>query len=152
MDKNQFKSLMLHDYPDEEIEEALQHTVFVDSDGDLEVPISELSPDTLDTFELYELAYLIEDEILDARERTWAKYKKCPTCGESKPVDHFSRNKSRPDGLQSECKVCAHQRRRPKQAAVTAPTLSPIKFTEYYRNPNYVNMYKVNADDMRSTG
>jgi hypothetical protein len=32
--------------------------------------------------------------------------KRCPDCGETKPVEAFSKNASRPDGLQFYCKSC----------------------------------------------
>ena len=32
--------------------------------------------------------------------------KRCPRCGETKSVDGFSRNRSRRDGLNSQCKEC----------------------------------------------
>jgi hypothetical protein len=32
--------------------------------------------------------------------------KKCYKCGETKPVSEFNKNRSKPDGLSSECKAC----------------------------------------------
>lgn len=36
--------------------------------------------------------------------------KRCPSCGEDKPLDQFGKNRARHDGLQSECKDCARVR------------------------------------------
>jgi hypothetical protein len=35
--------------------------------------------------------------------------KKCSRCRIEKPLDNFSRNKARPDGLNPQCKVCAKE-------------------------------------------
>ena len=32
--------------------------------------------------------------------------KRCSTCGETKPLAEFHKNKRRPDGLQERCKTC----------------------------------------------
>ena len=36
--------------------------------------------------------------------------KRCPGCATLKPLTEFSKNKRKPDGLQTSCKACAKQR------------------------------------------
>jgi hypothetical protein len=40
------------------------------------------------------------------------KTKICPMCGKRKSIDKFSNNKSKGDGLQSDCKVCNRKKHR----------------------------------------
>lgn len=41
----------------------------------------------------------------------------CPSCGETKPITEFSRNKTAKDGRQSECKACKNKRAKEKRDA-----------------------------------
>lgn len=41
----------------------------------------------------------------------------CPSCGETKPITEFSRNRTAKDGRQSECKACKNKRAKEKRDA-----------------------------------
>ena len=41
----------------------------------------------------------------------------CPSCGETKPITEFSRNRTAKDGRQSECKACRNKRAKEKRDA-----------------------------------
>lgn len=49
----------------------------------------------------------IDDTILDLVERYVEDKKKCATCGDWKPFDHFFKRAKSPDGLGHKCKECA---------------------------------------------
>lgn len=48
--------------------------------------------------------------------------KRCPTCGEEKPLDQFGKNRARHDGVQTHCKACQAARHKatykPKKPAI----------------------------------
>lgn len=41
----------------------------------------------------------------------------CPTCGETKPITEFSRNRAAKDGHQSQCKACKNKLAKEKRDA-----------------------------------
>lgn len=77
---------------------------------------------------------------LDEQEKALGMVKRCCRCGKTLPVGHFSMNKTKRDGLQSECKEClnaiiADSRRKKKEKpmnnntekAMTAEIVQKIK-------------------------
>lgn len=68
--------------------------------------------------------------------------KRCPTCGETKSVDGFSRNRSKRDGLATQCKECQRtyyeanwEERRAKQRAYDEAHREKIRaYQEAYRD------------------
>lgn len=130
-------ALLLADgYSKSEIERAF-HAFDVDDYRDLSAEDLEYSEG--------DLWVLVEEEILDNREKDWAnvQYKTCPTCGEKLPLEAFSKNKRRPDGLQSECKRCRHRRRYPLRPRPPEPdSLTGDEFQSVYSNPELKQFVK----------
>lgn len=67
--------------------------------------------------------------------------KTCTKCGEVKPLDCFSRNKTNKDGLQEQCKVCNSAYYKANAAriiarvmAATDPGAAKVKASEWYKN------------------
>ena len=58
--------------------------------------------------------------------------KKCYKCGEEKPMSEFSSNKSKKDGVQSECKKC-----KPKCKPKTKPSRDTIRRRKNKYKKNY---------------
>jgi cobaltochelatase CobS len=75
--------------------------------------------------------------------------KRCTRCGARKSRSEFYKNKSRPDGLSSWCKVCNNElkgktpkrKRRAKKAVVIKTTAAPIDIDEsyYWQPPEYAD-------------
>jgi hypothetical protein len=65
--------------------------------------------------------------------------KRCPKCGEVKPIDQFQRSAGRYDGRQSWCKICSNQRDRARYAA------DPSKSAQWYRRRKAADPEKINA-------
>lgn len=57
--------------------------------------------------------------------------KRCNKCGETKPLDRFSKNKDYSDGKQNRCKDCAKEYR-----AANAERLAVLQRENYMRNRN----------------
>ena len=55
--------------------------------------------------------------------------KRCPGCGETRPLDDFWRNRSRYDGRSTYCRACRHlaNSTRPKAMLPTEPLVGPLR-------------------------
>lgn len=64
--------------------------------------------------------------------------KVCSKCKEEKSVDDFHKNRSKPDGLAGECKICilVYQKRRRKERRRTAPDMSEAVYVPPVRRSN----------------
>jgi len=65
--------------------------------------------------------------------------KRCPDCGETKPVDEFPRNRSTKDGLAAYCKPCHNQK------------MKEIAHRLYGGNANFLRMkrYGIDAESLK---
>jgi hypothetical protein len=70
--------------------------------------------------------------------------KRCPTCGETKAISEFSRNRASRDGLQSRCKGCAGAATRRWEAA------NPERVRETDRRWKAANPEKVRETNRRT--
>lgn len=67
--------------------------------------------------------------------------KRCPSCAILRPVTEFSKNKRKPDGLQTSCKACAKQRNASWYASNQQTRVDQNRY-QRNRNKAFVDRYK----------
>lgn len=63
--------------------------------------------------------------------------KRCPRCGETKPLEAFNRNRSRPSGRQDYCKTCTRSHRKANREKRRA-----MQRDWRRRNPDKIRQYR----------
>ncbi len=71
------------------------------------------------------------------------KTKRCPKCGETKSINEFNKNKTKKDGLQSQCKKCVNKyyKKRSKKIKKCAKCEEWKPFSEFYKERKSKNGY-----------
>lgn len=68
--------------------------------------------------------------------------KRCSTCGDTKTVEQFSKNRTKPDGLRSSCRSCDNKRCRDYRSGLSAEiklSRNQSRDREHSRANNFVN-------------